>query len=873
MHQPRHVFQALADFPSTFESVVTTKPFRIASTIIKKKNYKRIVSYCKNQKMPRPLPPIRGPPPTGPSAMKSSAPTGPSAMKGSPPIGPSALQNRGVRRPPGTSTSGSSQGPHKFLSRSESDSSIYRDNRQFPSKQNNTKDDTYRARNDSGSHLARSERYYPDSYQDQLRRFESKINDRENDVRRFSNYDLDLSSNFRGEKFRFDDGKNDRRHVRERQPNRARRGYGRFSRVASEREFLRTKREPTPQLMTGMNEESGCTVKFLRLEDLSDSEEADMDLSGNEDAGFEKKKSYSASNSPNDSVPFDTEPGESSTRTFTDKDQGDTLSRIETGSPSNEQDEKKKSTKVLVGKKNNIKPRWSNPDPYTALPPPDESQRKKKDVVKLIRKARVASESKTKLETPTDDFISFDSGENEIVDLTSSLSPPKTSRATNSDENLSRSRMNRDTSPMSRNFRRSTSPLDTKKDKVINYRGKSPNRISAKDYSANDLVSDSNLGSRKRTISDVIKEPPITSEKGVRSTPDGRILNDWLPYDDISESPWLIDHSNISNMYKRLHEEILDFYHFVKPRRFEQYVREKLIEDLRRRIRNYSQEAEIFSFGSFPAGLYLPTADLDLVMISNHYMQGGRPQFGYNASQVYKFGRFLDEEQVILKGSKECITKAKVPLVKYVDRLTGLKVDISFENTNGLVANKTFQAWKEKFPAMPIIVTLIKQFLFMRGLDQPVNGGIGGFSITCLVVSLLQHMPQTRSRPIIPEHNLGEVLLEFFDLYGNKFDTVKHAISVNPACYLSKCDLNQAYKKRLDKFCIIDPNNPDNDIAGGSRNSMAIKRAFQFAYEDLRQRMIELQKKLDNNKRRPQSILSCIIGGNYSSFNLQREHL
>lgn len=504
--------------------------------------------------MPRPLPAIRGPPPTGPSAMKSSAPTGPSAMKGSAPtgpsamkgstpIGPSALQNRGARRAPGLSTSGTSQGPQKFLSRSESDPSIHRENRQFSLKQNSAKDDIYRARKNSDSQLTRSERYYPESYQEQLRR-----SDREN-------HDLDSMSNFRGVKFKFNDGKNDRRQVRERKSNRARRGYGRLSRVASEREFLRTNREPTPQLMTGMNEESGTAVKFLRLEDLSDSEETDMDLSANEDASFENKKSCSATNSPKENTPLNIEPGESSSLAFTDNIQGNTLSHSGTESSSNEQDEKKKSTKVSVEKKHDIKPRWSNPDPYTALPPPDESQKKKKDVVKLIRKARIASESKTKLETPTDDFISFDFGENDIIDLTDSLdkpySPPTHRGTTNSDKNLSRSRMNCDTSPIARNTRRSTSPLETKKDRVINYRGKSPNRLSSKEYPARHIMSDSNLGTRKRTISDVIKEPPISSGKGVRSPPDGRILDDWLPYDEISESPWLNDHSNINDMYKR----------------------------------------------------------------------------------------------------------------------------------------------------------------------------------------------------------------------------------------------------------------------------------------------------------------------------------
>ncbi|KAF4439180.1 dna polymerase sigma subunit, partial [Fusarium austroafricanum] len=59
-------------------------------------------------------------------------------------------------------------------------------------------------------------------------------------------------------------------------------------------------------------------------------------------------------------------------------------------------------------------PKWSNPDPYTALPCPDEATRKKRDMVKLIRKARVEDQSdKLAASTEAEDFISFDLTEDE----------------------------------------------------------------------------------------------------------------------------------------------------------------------------------------------------------------------------------------------------------------------------------------------------------------------------------------------------------------------------------------------------------------------------------------------------------------------------
>lgn len=231
----------------------------------------------------------------------------------------------------------------------------------------------------------------------------------------------------------------------------------------------------------------------------------------------------------------------------------------------------------------------------------------------------------------------------------------------------------------------------------------------------------------------------------------------------------------------------MDFYNHVKPQAFEGVIRTNVVHELRSKIQSrYDVRSDIQCFGSFPAGLYLPTADMDLVLVSDEFMRTGRKVFNNAKKEVFRFAEFIKRENLALYNQVETIGRAKVPIVKYVDKVTGLKVDISFENDTGLIANKTFQEWKRKFPAMPILVTLIKHFLAMRGLNEPVNGGIGGFSVICLVVSLLQHMPQVQSSTMKPEHHLGEVLMEFFDLYGNQFNVATTAISLNPVGYISK---------------------------------------------------------------------------------------
>lgn len=237
-----------------------------------------------------------------------------------------------------------------------------------------------------------------------------------------------------------------------------------------------------------------------------------------------------------------------------------------------------------------------------------------------------------------------------------------------------------------------------------------------------------------------------------------------------------------------MHKEICDFFSYVRPRKFEQAVREDLIRRVGAVIASLYPDCEVRCFGSFASGLYLPTADMDLVCLSRGFLATGQPKPVFSGKQSYMFtlAAFLKSSGIARKGSVQVIPKAKVPIIKFVDVETGIQVDLCFENSTGIVAVDTCMAWKAQFPAMPILVLILKHFLTMRGLHEVRNGGLGGFAVTCMVTSLLQNMPQVQSGNMVPEHHLGEMLMEFFHLYAHRFNLEGAAIRLNPAGYFEK---------------------------------------------------------------------------------------
>ncbi|KAJ8125371.1 hypothetical protein O1611_g8269 [Lasiodiplodia mahajangana] len=348
----------------------------------------------------------------------------------------------------------------------------------------------------------------------------------------------------------------------------------------------------------------------------------------------------------------------------------------------------------------------------------------------------------------------------------------------------------------------------------------------------------------------------------------------WQPVPGEDPCPWAAeDHSSVPNMGTRLHFELRDFYDYVRPRDFEERVRQELVSKLEALVRKKWRHAKIFPFGSFMSGLYLPTADMDIAICSKDFIDGKYPLYD-RKKYLFQMKSHLEMHKVAFRGMVEAITRAKVPLLKYADDHTGLKVDISFEKLDGYKAIDTFRKWKEQYPAMPPLVAVIKHFLLMRGLNEPVNGGIGGFTVICMVVHLLQMMPPVQSRSMKDEH-LGELLMEFLDYYGKRFNYEKVAIRMDPPGTINKAKASTLVYRNLDRLSIIDPNNPENDISGGSHNFYAIRDRFAKAYDTLQATMMQLAKEATPtpSDRKRRTLLYPLFAGNYAHFRDQRNWL
>ncbi|CAG8585905.1 8708_t:CDS:2 [Dentiscutata erythropus] len=297
------------------------------------------------------------------------------------------------------------------------------------------------------------------------------------------------------------------------------------------------------------------------------------------------------------------------------------------------------------------------------------------------------------------------------------------------------------------------------------------------------------------------------------------------------EIPWLRNECSIkyTSVVQRLHYEILEFVEYLMPTDLERLFRAFVIKRIQKAIRAVYPTAEVMAFGSYNTGLYLPTSDIDLVC----FIQQRNP--------LREIVAILNKNN-ICEGRPIPIANAVVPIIKLKEKYTRYNVDISFNQASGFGSAATMKRFMREWPSLSKLVVTLKYFLHHHELDDPACGGMGGYTVFCMILSFLQLHPEIQKGVVVPEdENLGVLLIEFFELYGVNYNYEELAIRVakdkkrsgSNIGYCRKRYEDWATKDPITNICIQDPSDSTNDIARSTKNMRIIQDEFRRAFQRL----------------------------------------
>ncbi|KAF8205499.1 hypothetical protein K438DRAFT_1817936 [Mycena galopus ATCC 62051] len=295
-------------------------------------------------------------------------------------------------------------------------------------------------------------------------------------------------------------------------------------------------------------------------------------------------------------------------------------------------------------------------------------------------------------------------------------------------------------------------------------------------------------------------------------------------------APWVdqVDWDGCQNAAELFHREVEGFVNWISPTPQEDEIRGLVVAIISRAVTSAFPDSAVFPFGSYATKLYLPLGDIDLVIRSQSMAYADRN------SVLHALAATIKRSQITNKVT--IIAKAKVPIVKFVTNheYGRFNVDLSINQDNGIVAGEIINGFLREFGgggnclALRALVLLTKLFLSQRGMNEVYTGGLGSYAIVCLVISFLQMHPKVRMGHIDPDHNLGVLVVEFFELYGRRFNYEEVGISLRDGgSYFGKRQRGWGWGEQWGGA------RKANDISSGSYNFQNVKRNLAGAHEIL----------------------------------------
>lgn len=166
-----------------------------------------------------------------------------------------------------------------------------------------------------------------------------------------------------------------------------------------------------------------------------------------------------------------------------------------------------------------------------------------------------------------------------------------------------------------------------------------------------------------------------------------------------------------SSAHFRLHTEIEQFYAHMIPTPTEHALRVQVVSRIESVVLSLWPSAHVEVFGSFRTGLYLPTSDIDLVVLGN-----------WEKLPLRTLENELISHGIAEPLSVRVLDKASVPIIKLTDRESQVKVDISFNMQSGVQSAELIKDYKRKYPVLSKLVLVLKQFLLQRDLNEVFTG-------------------------------------------------------------------------------------------------------------------------------------------------------
>lgn len=194
-------------------------------------------------------------------------------------------------------------------------------------------------------------------------------------------------------------------------------------------------------------------------------------------------------------------------------------------------------------------------------------------------------------------------------------------------------------------------------------------------------------------------------------------------------------------------QQIEEIFPRITPPKDYADIREDLLVRLRKIISAEWEGAGIDVYGSAGNGLGLQSADVDMSLYMpkevaiTHGREKGKPD--HPKVILGRLATIMEENDMVVLSK---VLEARVPVIKMLDPISELQVDVCVNNTLAVKNTELLKAYVDLDERFRYVCILVKLWAKRRDLNDAYNGTLSSYAYTLLVI----HYLQTLQPPVLP---------------------------------------------------------------------------------------------------------------------------
>ncbi|XP_053303966.1 poly(A) RNA polymerase GLD2 [Spea bombifrons] len=336
-----------------------------------------------------------------------------------------------------------------------------------------------------------------------------------------------------------------------------------------------------------------------------------------------------------------------------------------------------------------------------------------------------------------------------------------------------------------------------------------------------------------------------------------------------SGDSWLFDHMEaaLPVAKDKLSQQILELFQACQQQIIDLKKKDVCRAELQREIQQIFPQSRLYLVGSSLNGFGTRSSDADLCLVMKEEPINQKTEARHILSLLQKhfYTRlsYIERPQLI---------RAKVPIVKFRDKVSGVEFDLNVNNVVGIRNTFLLRTYAHMENRVRPMVLVVKKWAGHHGINDASRGTLSSYSLVLMVLHYLQTLPEPilpclqkkypeyfnptmqlhlvhqapRNVPQYISKNgacLGDLLVGFLRYFAIEFEWSKKMISVREAKALPRTD---GIEWRNKYICVEEPFDRTN-----TARAVHEKQKFDLIQEEFLKAWVRLRDNRDLNSVLP----------------------